>query len=63
MRAFCEALPADRLLHGNDCDLETTLKKERSLRKFIDPGTGATLTYQSSLVVLGHFLSCWVGSN
>lgn len=60
MRKFCEALPADRLLQGNDCDLDSALKKERSMRKYVDPSTGATLTYNSSLVVLAHFLGCLV---
>lgn len=60
MRRFCEALPADRLLQGNDCDLGTILAKERSMKKYVEPGTGATLTYASSLVVLSHFVGCLV---
>ena len=56
MRKFCEALPADRLLQGNDCDLDTALAKERAMRKYIEPTTKATLTYASSLVVLAHFV-------
>lgn len=60
MRNFCEALPADRLLQGNDCKLETELVKEKGHRKYIDPETGATLTYASSLVVLAHFVGCLV---
>ena len=62
MRRFCEALPADRLLQGNDYDINTALAKERSMRKYVDPITGATLTYGSSLVVLAHFLGCLVKS-
>lgn len=60
MRKFCEALPADRLLQGNDHKLETELIKEKSHRKYVDPETGATLTYASSLVVLTHFVGCLV---
>lgn len=60
MRNFCEALPADRLLQGNDYKLETELVKEKSHRKYVDPATGATLTYASSLVVLAHFVGCLV---
>ena len=60
MRKFCKALPADRLLQGNECDFNDTLAKERNMRKWIDPSTGATLTYNSSLVVLAHFLGCLV---
>lgn len=58
MRNFCEALPADRLLQGNDYKLETELVKEKSYRKYVDPESGATLTYASSLVVLTHFVGC-----
>ena len=58
MRAFCEALPQDRLLEGSEYKVEDLLAKERSHRKFIDPETGATLTYNSSLVVLAHFIAC-----
>lgn len=62
MRKFCEALPADRLLQGEDYRLETTLVKEKSHRKYVDPETGATLTYASSLVVLAHFVGCLVSA-
>lgn len=60
MRRFCEALPADRLLQGNDYDLDITLAKEKSMRKYTDPETGATLTYYSSLPILEHFIGCLV---
>ena len=60
MRNFCEALPADRLLLGNDCDLDETLKKERNYRVYTDPVTRARLTYRSSLGNLAHFISCLV---
>lgn len=63
MRQFCEALPADRLLQGDNYSMETALGKERHMRKYIDPETGATLTYGSSLVVLAHFLGCLVRSS
>ena len=57
MRRFCEALPADRLLQGNDYDIESALAKERGHRKYVDLESGATLTYASSLPVLAHFAS------
>ncbi len=60
MRQFCEALPADRLLQGNESNLETILVEEKAHRKYIVPETGATLTYASSLVVLAHFVACLV---
>ena len=62
MRKFCDALPADRLLQGDDCKLGAALAKEKSHRKYIDPESGATLTYASSLVVLAHFVGCLVSA-
>lgn len=58
MRLFCESLPADRLLQGNEPNLDATLDKEKNLRVFVDPTSGAKLTYASSLVILAHFVSC-----
>ena len=60
MRRFCEALPADRLLQGNECDLGSALAKEKSMRRYTDPVTKATLTYASSLVVLAYFVNSLV---
>jgi endoribonuclease Dicer len=60
MRRFCESLPADRLLQGNDYDLDSSSDSMR--RSFTDPETGAKLTYGSSLTVLSHFVSCLVSS-
>ncbi len=62
MRRFCESLPADRLLQGNDCDLDDALVKERLLRTYTEVETGAKLTYGSSMAVLGHFVGCLVGT-
>ncbi|KAI9781616.1 MAG: Dicer-like protein 1 [Geoglossum umbratile] len=56
MRRFCESLPADRLLGGNDSDLDGL--SGFGQRSLIDPETGAKLTYGSSLAVLSHFVSC-----
>ena len=56
LQKFCSALPADRLLQGNDCDLEDALAKERTHRTYTDPTTKAKLTYRSSLNVLAHFV-------
>ena len=58
MRQFCEALPADRLLQGEDYKLETALLKEKPNRRYVEAETGATLTYATSLVVLAHFVGC-----
>lgn len=62
MRNFCESLPADRLLQGNDCDLDSALIKERHLRSYTEAETGAKLTYGSSMAVLGHFVGCLVST-
>ena len=58
MREFCKKLPADRLLEGNDSNFESALAKEKHMRRYTEPETGATLTYASSLVVLAHYVSC-----
>ena len=57
MNRFCKALPADRILHGNDCDMDDLLSKERTHLVYIERETGAKLTYGSSLAVLAHFVS------
>ena len=58
-RAFCEALPRDRILQGNGLnpDFANATHKERGYRRYIDPETQATLTYASSLVFLAHFVA------
>ena len=56
LRNFCGALPADRLLQGNDYDLEDALSNERTHRTYTDPVTKAKLTYRSSLNILAHFV-------
>ena len=60
MRKFCESLPADRLLQGNDCSLDDALSRERFHRTYTEPSTGAKLTYNSSLTVIAHFVGCLV---
>ena len=57
MRRFCEALPGDRLLQGNDCSLDDVFSKERSHRIYVEQTTGARLTYGSCLTVLAHFVA------
>ena len=60
MREFCESLPSDRLLLGNDCDLDGLITAERSQKSYTEHSTGAKLTYNSSLAVLAHFVDCLV---
>lgn len=57
LRNFCNALPEDRLLTGNNFDMEYFLAKERTKRVYIDAKSKAKLTYRSSLVVLASFAS------
>ena len=63
MRNFCEALPADRLLQGDKLDPDTALFREKHYRSYVEPETGATLNYGSSLVVLAHFIGCLVSQS
>ncbi|PYH44538.1 putative RNA helicase/RNAse III [Aspergillus saccharolyticus JOP 1030-1] len=56
MQQFCEALPQDRLLHGND-DLEQVLEKEAGKRTFTIRASGAKLTYHSAIAVLARYAS------
>lgn len=57
LRHFCQALPADRLLTGNDFDIDYFLAKERQHRVYTEPSTGAKLTYKKSLTILANFVS------
>ncbi|KAL8802977.1 MAG: hypothetical protein Q9182_003465 [Xanthomendoza sp. 2 TL-2023] len=54
---FCNSLPTDRLLQGNDADLDAALMQALNSRTFTVPESGARLTYSSSLDVLGQFVS------
>jgi endoribonuclease Dicer len=57
MRSFCQALPKDRLLCGNDCDLDlkAVLAKQKGQRTYKIESTGATLTYGHAIDVLGRY--------
>ncbi|KAH8681172.1 RNase3 domain-containing protein [Xylariales sp. PMI_506] len=57
LRRFCSTLPENRLLKGNDFDMEYFLQADRSKRSYTIPSTGAKLTYKSSLVVLASFVA------
>ncbi len=60
MRRFCQALPEERLLRGNDHDMSSVLDAERGTRVYTEKSTGARLTYGSSLAVLAHFVAALV---
>ncbi|KAI9742680.1 MAG: Dicer-like protein 1 [Claussenomyces sp. TS43310] len=57
LREFCKSLPADRLLAGNDYDMDYFLAKERKHRIHTEPETGAKLNYRLSLMVLANFVA------
>ncbi|THC97880.1 hypothetical protein EYZ11_002631 [Aspergillus tanneri] len=56
MQNFCETLPEDRILYGNDYDLESMLQKEGK-RTLTIRATGATLTYHSAIAILARYAS------
>lgn len=56
MRQFCSQLPQDRLLTGNDYNIDYFLAKDKT-QSYTIPETGAKLTYRTSLVVLANFVS------
>ncbi|KAK8235709.1 dicer-like protein 1 [Phyllosticta capitalensis] len=55
MRKFCESMPEDRLLQGNDADLQSISLTGKGFRTYTDPVSKAKLTYNDALVVLSHF--------
>lgn len=57
LRQFCSSLPEDRQLKGTDFDMQYYLRKERNQRQFTIKATGAKLTYNNSMSVLGDFLN------
>lgn len=57
MRQLCQALPKDRKLVGNQDSLDALMSKEKFLRIYTDPATGAKLTYGNALVCLANFVS------
>lgn len=57
MRRFCDSLPEDRKLQGNQDALELLLEKEKNIRTYTDQSTGAKLTYGNALNILATFVS------
>lgn len=57
LRRFCESMPEDRRLTGNDFDMDYFLRKERQQRQYTVPSSGARLNYKSSLVCLANFVA------
>jgi endoribonuclease Dicer len=57
MQRFCETLPEDRILHGNDHDLDSLLQEEEGRRTFTVKSTGAKLTYHSAIAIVARYAS------
>jgi len=55
LRKFCEAMPDDRKLTGNNFNMDYFLRKEKGQRQYTVPETGAKLNYKQSLVCLAAF--------
>lgn len=57
MRHFCNSLPEDRKLLGNQDGLELLLEQEKNIRTYTEKLTGAKLTYGNALNILATFVS------
>ncbi|KAK4494728.1 hypothetical protein PRZ48_014084 [Zasmidium cellare] len=57
MRRFCDLLPSDRKLEGNEDGLELLMEKEKNLQTYTEPSTSAKLTYGNALGILANFVS------
>jgi len=62
LKTFCQSLPEDRLLTGNDIHMDHFLAKEKSHRVYKTPA-GAKLTYKMSLMVLANFVDSLESGN
>lgn len=60
MENFCNTLPRDRLLLGNDHDLDGVLRKEDGRRVYTIPSTGAKLTYRHAVDILSRYANSLV---
>lgn len=61
MQTFCDTLPEDRLLKGNDGPLSSYM--EEAERAYTIKSSGARLTYHSALAVLARYASSLVSRN
>ena len=59
MESFCKALPRDRLLLGNEHELDG-LHKADSRRTYTIPSTGAKLTYRHAVDILSRYANSLV---
>ncbi|GES59863.1 dicer-like protein 1 [Aspergillus terreus] len=57
MQSFCQLLPEDRILHGNDDDTDAVLNQEEWEEPYTLPSTAARLTHHSAITVLARYAS------
>ncbi|KAJ5496799.1 hypothetical protein N7463_008786 [Penicillium fimorum] len=57
MKNFCNMLPDDRKLYGDDHDMGVLIREEGQKRTYTIPSTGAMLTYRHAIGVLARFAS------
>jgi endoribonuclease Dicer len=57
MKNFCQALPEDRCIMGNEDALDSIMDKEKGLKVYVDKTTGAKLTFGNALVTLANFVT------
>lgn len=55
MQTFCKALPKDRLLDGDDHDMDAIIGKDKGKRAYTIPSTGARLTYRHAVDILERY--------
>ncbi len=57
LRKFCEAMPEDRKLTGNNYNMEYFLRKDKGQKHHVVEETGAKLNFRRSLVCLETFVA------
>lgn len=57
LRKFCEALPDDRKLNGNNLNMDYFLRKETGQKIYTVEKTGARLNFKQSLLCLDTFVA------
>ncbi len=57
LRKFCEALPEDRKLTGNNFNMDYFLRNEKGQRQYTVPETGARINYKQSLICVAAFVA------
>ncbi|KAK4155792.1 dicer-like protein 1 [Chaetomidium leptoderma] len=57
LRKFCEAMPEDRKLTGNNFNMDYFLRKEKDQRQYTVPETGAKINYKQSLICVAAFVA------